>query len=207
MAEVTQRISQAFDSTALKNMQQSVKDLAAISGRLVKFANAQTDPRRPRQPERGDDLGRLRGRGEDVPGRGGAARHGHERPPARGHPEQRPGLQRRLRQAAADLRSVMTAARENQASLIRVIQQADTLMSKLQQGNGTLGMLDHRLDPLPRDHRHRHSIPRAADGHPGEPEEVPEDLGVLMSKRRAELEVSAGGIVFRRVPEGSPVSC
>ena len=34
-----------------------------------------------------------------------------------------------------------------------------------------------------------------------QPQEVPEDLGVLMSKRRAELEVSAGGIVFRRVPE------
>ena len=32
---VTQRISQAFDSTALKNLQKSVKDLAEISGRLV----------------------------------------------------------------------------------------------------------------------------------------------------------------------------
>ena len=46
-----------------------------------------------------------------------------------------------LRQAAADLRSVMTAARENQVSLIRVIQQADSLMTRIQQGNGTLGML------------------------------------------------------------------
>ena len=32
VADVTQRIGQAFDSTALKNLQQSVKDLAAISG-------------------------------------------------------------------------------------------------------------------------------------------------------------------------------
>ncbi|HET6579262.1 MAG TPA: MlaD family protein, partial [Gemmatimonadales bacterium] len=39
---VTQRISQAFDSTALKNLQKSVQDLAAISGRLVTFADAQT---------------------------------------------------------------------------------------------------------------------------------------------------------------------
>ena len=43
VGDITQRIGQAFDSTALKNMQQSVKDLAAISGRLVSFANAQTD--------------------------------------------------------------------------------------------------------------------------------------------------------------------
>ena len=52
---------------------------------------------------------------------------------------QRSGV--RLRQAAADLRSVMQAARENQVSLFRVVQQADSLMTKLQQGNGTLGML------------------------------------------------------------------
>jgi ABC-type transporter Mla subunit MlaD len=42
VADVTQRIGQAFDSTALRNLQQSVKDLATISGRLVKFADAQT---------------------------------------------------------------------------------------------------------------------------------------------------------------------
>src|SRR3982750_4002934 len=38
-------------------------------------------------------------------------------------------------------RSPTTAARENQVSLIRVIQQADSLMTKIQSGNGTLGML------------------------------------------------------------------
>ena len=46
-----------------------------------------------------------------------------------------------LKQATADFRSIMAAARNNEASLIRVIQQADTLMTKLQQGNGTLGLL------------------------------------------------------------------
>ena len=35
----------------------------------------------------------------------------------------------------------MTAARESQASLVRVLQQADSLMTKIQQGNGTLGLL------------------------------------------------------------------
>ncbi len=40
VADVTQRIGQAFDSTALRNLQQSVKDLATITGRLVKFAHA-----------------------------------------------------------------------------------------------------------------------------------------------------------------------
>ena len=49
----------------------------------------------------------------------------------------------------------MAAARANQASLVRVMQQADSLMTKIQQGNGTLGMLATRLHALPRDHRPR----------------------------------------------------
>ena len=46
-----------------------------------------------------------------------------------------------LRQAAADLRSVMAAAKANETSLVRVLQQADSLMTRIQEGNGTLGML------------------------------------------------------------------
>jgi phospholipid/cholesterol/gamma-HCH transport system substrate-binding protein len=46
-----------------------------------------------------------------------------------------------LRRAAADLRSVMAAARDNQVSLVRVIQQADSLVTRIQSGDGTLGML------------------------------------------------------------------
>ena len=46
-----------------------------------------------------------------------------------------------LKQAAADMRSVMAAARANEASLVRVMQQADSLMTRIQQGNGTLGLL------------------------------------------------------------------
>jgi phospholipid/cholesterol/gamma-HCH transport system substrate-binding protein len=46
-----------------------------------------------------------------------------------------------IRLAAADLRSLMAAARSNQASLVRVLQAADSLMTRLQAGNGTFGML------------------------------------------------------------------
>ena len=42
VGDITARIGQAFDSTALASMQQSVKDLAEITERLVRFANAQT---------------------------------------------------------------------------------------------------------------------------------------------------------------------
>jgi fluoride ion exporter CrcB/FEX len=46
-----------------------------------------------------------------------------------------------LRTASADFRQVMTALQQNQASLINVIQAMDTLLTRIQAGNGTLGML------------------------------------------------------------------
>jgi phospholipid/cholesterol/gamma-HCH transport system substrate-binding protein len=46
-----------------------------------------------------------------------------------------------LRQAAADFRSVMTAARENQTSVVRVLQAADSLLTRLQAGQGSFGRL------------------------------------------------------------------
>jgi len=113
VADVTQRIGQAFDSTALKNLQQSVKDLARTSGRvgqLVHGAVARLDTATS-DNQLGDILNNSRASTAD------------------------------LRQAAADLRSVMAAARENEASLIRVLQSADSFMTRLEAGGGTLGML------------------------------------------------------------------
>jgi phospholipid/cholesterol/gamma-HCH transport system substrate-binding protein len=138
---VTQRISQAFDSTALKNLQKSVQDLAAISGRLVTFADAQTT--------RIDRVSRNVATTSDA--FAGVARTFQgavARLDTATKDDQLKDIMNNgrassadLRQAAADLRSVMTAARENQVSLIRVVQQADSLMTKIQSGNGTLGML------------------------------------------------------------------
>ena len=141
VADVTQRIGQAFDSTALKNLQQSVKDLATISGRLVKFADAQT--------------GRMEKVSQNVTSTSEAftgVAHSFQQAVARLDTATSDNQLKDIlnnsrtssadiRAAAADLRSVMAAARSNQASLVRVVRSADTLMTKLQHGNGTLGML------------------------------------------------------------------
>jgi phospholipid/cholesterol/gamma-HCH transport system substrate-binding protein len=130
---VTQRISQAFDSTALKNLQKSVKDLADISGRLVTFASAQTT--------------RINRVSENVATTSDAFAAVARLDTATADNQLKDILNNGressadLRQAAADMRSVMAAARANEASLVRVLQQADSLMTKIQRGNGTLGML------------------------------------------------------------------
>jgi phospholipid/cholesterol/gamma-HCH transport system substrate-binding protein len=138
---VTQRISQAFDSTALKNMQQSVKDLAAISQRLVSFANAQTsriDRVSQNVATTSEAFAGVAKTFQGAVARLDTATSNNQLQDILNNGQ---ASSADLRQAASDLRSVMAAARENQVSLFRVVQQADSLMTKLQQGNGTLGML------------------------------------------------------------------
>ena len=141
VADVTQRIGQAFDSTALKNLQQSVKDLATISGRLVKFANAQTDRMDRVSQNVATSADAFTGVAQSF--RGAVARLDT----ATSDNQLKDILDNSrttsadIRVAAADLRSLMAAARANQASLVRVLQAADSLMTKLQAGNGTFGML------------------------------------------------------------------
>jgi phospholipid/cholesterol/gamma-HCH transport system substrate-binding protein len=138
---VTQRISQAFDSTALKNMQQSVKDLAAISQRLVSFANAQTsriDRVSQNVATTSEAFAGVAKTFQGAVARLDTATSNNQLQDILNNGQ---ASSADLRQAASDLRSVMAAAKENQVSLFRVVQQADSLMTKLQQGNGTLGML------------------------------------------------------------------
>jgi phospholipid/cholesterol/gamma-HCH transport system substrate-binding protein len=141
VGDITQRIGQAFDSTALKNLQQSVKDLATISGRLVKFANAQAD-RMERVGENvettSDAFSGVARTFKGAVARLDTATSDNQLADILNNSR---SSSTDIRQAAADLRSVMAAARANEASLVRVLQAADSLMSRIQAGNGSLGML------------------------------------------------------------------
>jgi phospholipid/cholesterol/gamma-HCH transport system substrate-binding protein len=141
VADVTQRIGQAFDSTALKNLQQSVKDLATITGRLVKFAQAQTD-RIDRVSENvATSADAFTGVATSF--RGAVARldTATSDNQLKDILDNSRSSSADIRLAAADLRSLMAAARANEASLVRVLIAADSLMTKLQAGNGTIGLL------------------------------------------------------------------
>ncbi|MBA3522702.1 MAG: MCE family protein [Gemmatimonadales bacterium] len=141
VGDITDRIGQAFDSTALKNLQQSVKDLAEISGRLVTFAGAQTtriDRVSRNVTTTSDAFAGVARTFQNAVARLDTATADNE---LKDILENSRASSDDLRAAAADLRSVMAAARDNQAGLVRVVQQADSLMTKIQEGNGTLGML------------------------------------------------------------------
>jgi phospholipid/cholesterol/gamma-HCH transport system substrate-binding protein len=141
VGDITQRIGQAFDSTALKNMQQSVKDLAAISGRLVTFANAQTDRIDRVSQNVASTSDAFAGVARTFQGAVARLDTATSDNQLKEILDNSRGSSADLRHAAADLRSVIAAARANETSLIRVLQAADSLMTKIQAGTGTLGML------------------------------------------------------------------
>ena len=141
VGDITQRIGQAFDSTALKNMQQSVKDLAAISGRLVAFANNQTDRIDRVSQNVASTSDAFAGVAQTFQGAVARLDTATSDNQLKDILENSRGSSADLRVAAADLRSVIAAARANEASLVRVLQAADSLMTRIQAGNGTLGML------------------------------------------------------------------
>jgi phospholipid/cholesterol/gamma-HCH transport system substrate-binding protein len=127
VADVTQRIGQAFDSTALRNLQQSVKDLATISGRLVKFADAQT--------------GRMERVSQNVT---------HTSDAFTGVARSFQQAVARLDSATSDnqLKDILDNSRHSSADirvaaadLRSVVAAADSVMAELQTGKGTLGML------------------------------------------------------------------
>jgi phospholipid/cholesterol/gamma-HCH transport system substrate-binding protein len=141
VGDITARIGQAFDSSALASMQQSVKDLAQISQRLVTFASAQTnriDRVSRNVATTSDAFAGVAKTFQGAVARLDTATADHQLEDILNNGK---ASSTDLRQAAADLRSVMTAARENQASLVRVLVQADSLMTQLRSGNGTMGLL------------------------------------------------------------------
>lgn len=141
VAEVTTRIQGAFDSTALKEFRQSVLDLAAISSRLVDFTQAQA--------ARVDRVGAdaevtanafanvARNLDRTVSRIDSATAHGQFSAILNNGS----AASTDLRAASADFRSLMNAMNNNQASLVHVVQAVDSLLTKVQNGDGTLGML------------------------------------------------------------------
>lgn len=141
VADVTQRVQGIFDSTALRELRQSVLDLAAISERLVTFASAQTD-RLDRVTKNvastSDAFAGVARSFEKTVARVDSATNDNQLRVILDNSRATSGD---IRAAAADLRSVMATARSSEGSLVRVMQSADSLMSKIQSGQGTMGLL------------------------------------------------------------------
>ena len=141
IAGLTDRVTGAFDSAAMLELRSSILQLAKVSDELANFAQQQT----PRIERMSDNLSSTALHVENAAA--GVQRTVSRVDSATGNGEIEALVQNSrattedLRAAAADLRALMASARQNEASMVRVVQSADSLMATLARGEGTLGML------------------------------------------------------------------
>lgn len=141
IAEVSSRVQQAFDSAAVRQLQQSIRDFGRIADQIARFTEQQTTV--------------LRGVGERLNEGSGlltSAAASLQASLARIDSATNQGELARIlenTQVASDqvadasrgFNELVGAARENQQSLVRVIVAADSVMTRIQNRAGTLGLL------------------------------------------------------------------
>lgn len=141
IAGLTDRVTGAFDSAAMLELRESILQLAKVSDELANFAQQQT----PRIATISDNLSSTARSVEDAAA--GVQRTVARVDSATGQGEIEALVQNSrattedLRAAAADLRALMASARQNEASMVRVVQSADSLLATIARGDGTIGML------------------------------------------------------------------
>jgi len=141
IASVSSRFQSVFDSQAVVDLQQSIRDFGRVSDRLTQFTQQQTEIL--------GDVGANLQQGSDVLAdaarslsaslaRVDSATNQGQLVTILNNTEQ---ASEHIGAAATDFRSLVATARANQSSLVRIIEGADSVMTRLRDRTGTLGLL------------------------------------------------------------------
>lgn len=138
---VAARVQTAFDSQAVSDLRRSIRDFGQIADRLVQVTNEQADvigdvganlqQGSEVLADAAEDLHATLGRVDSATNQGQLATILNNTAAASTD----------LRTASQDLRGFLGAANRNQESLVRVLQAADTVLSRIANRSGTLGLL------------------------------------------------------------------
>jgi len=141
IALLTDRVGAVFDSSTAAKVRNSLDDFLAMVNQLSTFTNQQTT--------KVDAITTATLKGSEQ--FAGAARDLHttlariDSATSEGQLQNimnsAQGSSADLRVATADLRQLLASAREHEGSLVRILVAADSIMGRLQAGQGTLGML------------------------------------------------------------------
>jgi phospholipid/cholesterol/gamma-HCH transport system substrate-binding protein len=141
IASISSRVETVFDSQAVVELQETIRDFTGIASSINEFTENQT--------ELMGDVGVNLRQGSDV--LADAARRLQasllrvDEATDQGELETiiTNSLQasQQARDALEDFRAMVGLARENDSTLVRLIQGADSLMTRLEAGTGTIGML------------------------------------------------------------------
>jgi phospholipid/cholesterol/gamma-HCH transport system substrate-binding protein len=141
IATVSTRIQTAFDSSAVSDLRRSIHDFGQIADRLARVTNEQADVI--------GNVGQNLSKGSDV-----LARAANDLQATLGRVDSATSqgqlatilnntaaTSTDLRSASQDFRALMGAANKNQESLVRVLVSADTVLSRIANRSGTLGLM------------------------------------------------------------------
>ena len=141
IATVSARIQTAFDSSAVTDLRRSIRDFGQIADRLARVTNEQADvignvganlsKGSEALSRAATDLRTTLGRVDTATNQGQLATILNNSA----------ATSTDLRSASQDFRQLMAAANRNQESLVRVLQNADSVMSRISNRSGTLGLL------------------------------------------------------------------
>ncbi len=141
IAAVANRVQTAFDSEAVVELRRSIRDFGQIADRLVKVTNEQADVigsvgTNLRQGS--DVLAKAATNLQTTLGRVDSATNQGQLATVLNNAA---ATSADLRSASQDFRDLMEAAHKNQESLVRVLVSADSVMSRIANRSGTLGLL------------------------------------------------------------------
>ncbi len=141
IAALTGRVQNVFDTNAVIELRQSIKDFSAVTNKLSQFTSTQT--LRLNRVTGGIEtttvaLTSASANARDVLARLDSATSNGQ---LKGLVSNAETTTVDVRKAAADLRALMASARSSEGNLLHALQVADTLLSRIQAGQGTLGRL------------------------------------------------------------------
>jgi phospholipid/cholesterol/gamma-HCH transport system substrate-binding protein len=138
---VSARIQTAFDSSAVTDLRRSIRDFGQIADRLARVTNEQADvigdvganlsKSSQALSRAATDLRTTLGRVDTATNQGQLATILNNTA----------ATSTDLRSASQDFRQLLAAANRNSESLVRVLQNADSVMSRIANRSGTLGLL------------------------------------------------------------------
>jgi phospholipid/cholesterol/gamma-HCH transport system substrate-binding protein len=141
IASVSSRIQQAFDSTAVAQLQESIRDFGRVSDQIAQFTEQQTNVLRgvgERLDEGSTVLSRAAVSLEASLARVDSATNQGELARIL---ENTQVTAEQMASASRSFNELVGAARANQQSLVRMIQGADSVMTRIQNRSGTIGLL------------------------------------------------------------------
>ena len=141
LGTMTGRVSSALDSSAIQDVRRSLRDLREAADRLADFARKQTDPFNrvtTNLAATSDEVGAASKRVNTLLGR---VEEGTKDGQITDIMNMTRATTVDLRAASADARELLSTIKSHQQTLTRILETTDTLLSKVQSGRGSLGLL------------------------------------------------------------------